>query len=678
MSSNRPTIMNHDFEDPPFEPIYYEGEEIEKQQLKFVHQPFDQSIDNYFNFQTPIMIRKEAEDRQTAEEAEKSKERYVQLAKKLKAAYKIDDLPDPRKNAPRFPAKDNPNIHIDESGWNTDTRTKGEFDNLKKNEIFSKKKAGKKEKPKTTESLLKVIKDNQANEPINFDDIADVEKALTKENSKTIKAIIKSNEAKLKAMEEQVRKEEKKTEEKNKQHMEKIQEILAVKKENERQVNRGKGFKNQPTEKKVQEMQIRSDLHPIMKPKLKSSNYGSGKKKGKGKGSQGENQQPKQYALDEPIDLRNFNNTINDDSKRMGVTWADELDLLKEGFKDQLKNPGQPNNRTSTPDRPSYHSGYQQPPQGETIPKPNRPQSSKRPTSRELAQSPIDFSDNLEAYRNAQVGPLPPYASDKHLNDINRLENQLKGIRNELGPIIQKLNTGLPSAGPNVELISASIGRLMKIHAEKLVNMLIDDVLVETISVLNTKEEMEKRRGREEEVKAMALALCEELNQIDVDQRFVFQKDVEASRKLNPFTKGYQNAPTSGTPVLPSNFALDVIHDMNEGYDGNARMPIRDFDRRDLMRFDKMSELMGKGPYKLDFADPTHITMDHNLLMKILRDQIMNEDRPGKPAFLRSQNQQAIELELNQIIDEELDGVLKLFEEAQEEFVRNVIKDEFS
>lgn len=673
MSDSRRVVPNHDFDDPPFEPIYYEGEEIEKQQLRFLNQPFEQSIDNYFDFKTPLIIKKEAIDKKNAEEAEAAKQKYLAASKQLRDMYAPEQKYHPKNR--RLNQQSNPNTHKDEGGWNLDTRTAGVFDpSLKKNEIFTNQKEARKKKD--SDKLLKAIKKNQSDPPVNFKDITEIESALSKQNANTVKAIIKTNEAKLKLLEDQMRREEAKSEEKSKERMNKIAEILAIKQKNQadikKDINR-QGFDPQPASKAAINKQSRSDIHPAARPKTKSSNYGPAFKS-TAKSQVRKPAASKQFAVDEKIDIKNYLHETHDD-KKAGVNWADQLDLLKEGYRDRQSNPHHAQFlRAVTPERPSYHSGYQQEPTDrETIQKPN---PALRPASnRQSEQHPLNnIRQNLDSVKKAELGPLPHYASDKQLSDIGRLENQLKGIRQELAPIIQKLNTGLPSAGPNVELLSASIGRLMKIHAEKLCSMLIDDVIIETIGVLNYKEEMEKRKAREADVKAMAMALCEELNEIDVDQRFIFEKQVSNNQKLNPFNPDMNKL--NAAPRLPFDFASKLIHDIHAAGGQDPNLPMRDLDSRDLRLFSKAHELFGKGPYKLAFAEPTRLNMRHELLISINRDRVLNEDRPGIPSFLKPHNQKAIEFEMNKIIDEVLDEVLGLFEQAQEEFVKEVIKEE--
>lgn len=670
MADSDRVVPNHDFDDPPFEPIYYEGEEIEKQQLRFLKQPFEQSIDNYFDFKTPLIIKKEAIDKQNAEEAEVAKQKYLVASQKLREMFAPDPQLNPKNR--KLPQQANPNSHKDDAGWNVDTRTPGIFDKaLKKNEIFTNQREAR-QKKKETEKLLKGIKATQAEPQVSYKEIEEIEKALSKENARTVKAIIKTNETKLKVLEEQLRKEEAKSEEKNREQLNKIAEMLALKQMNEAGLKKdlkSKGFHSEPANPGAISKQSRSDIHPAAKPKTKSSNYGPTVKK-QGKSKPRKQAAAKEFALDDQIGLKNLKQGLDDDNK--GVNWADQLDLMKEGYKEQVRNPHHVHFlRAATPEKPSYHSGYQQDAsERDTAQKPN-PAGNRQPEGH-----PLDNTrQNLDAVKRAQLGPLPHYSNDKQLSDIGRLENQLKSIRQELAPIIQKLNTGLPSAGPNVELLSASIGRLMKIHAEKLCSLLIDDVIIETIGVLNHKEEMEKRKAREEDVKSMAMALCEELNEIDVDQRFIFEKQVAHNQKLSPFNPDRLNQ--APAPRLPPDFASRLIHDIDADREQGPNLPLRDLDARDLRKFCKTSELFCKGPYKLSFAEPTKLTMRHDLLISINRDRVLNEDRPGVPPFLKAHNQKAIEFEMNKILDEVLDEVLRLFEEAQEDFVKEVIKEEF-
>lgn len=717
MDSEDHMIPNHNDDDyPGFEPLYYEGEEFERGQLDFLREPVETAIDGYFDYKTPIIVKREIEQKRNAEKAKDAHDKLVRYSKQAVQDQKQikNKLKDARK-AQSSNRKESGGKQDVGGGWSTDTRTKGVFDSIKKNEIFNYQRGA--PESQTQPLAEKVIKKLQAQEsttnepPLTYADVAEIEKQLSKENANTIKSIIKTNEAKLKLLEDQLKKEEKKSEEKNKAFMQQIKTMVgdqqksdeyikAMKAKNEELMKR-QGFQPTSTSAKALKNQKKSDIHPIAAPKVKSSNYGGAGQKMKTREAIANNRlKPVVEFRKMPGHEIDINDPMgrfeNDELRGTGVTWADQIEMLKEGYQAQLKQrPKEPTAMThegySTPERGTYASLYQMAAPGtymndtmrtdelggtfggksratslgRTIEKPTRPLSRGKKT----------VDGNIRMLQQFAPTHLTPQAAGQHGQDLRRLEDQLASIRGELQPIMKELGRWPRPQGPTAELMSASVGRLIKIHSDKLTNMLVDDLLIEIVAVLNAKEEIEKRMSREQDVRAMALALCEELNKIDVDQRFLFEASksnaLPASKKLVPIQ-----------PSVDYNFAFQFLHgnkDQGKEFLTNNGLghKNRDFDSGDIQRFKAASMFAGKGPYKGIFSDQTKVTLQHSTLVKLLRDQIMNEDNLQKVPYLRRQNAEALAIESDKLIEEALGQVLKEFEEAQEEFVKSVVKGEF-
>ena len=720
MDSEDYYMPNHnEDEGPGFDPIYYEGEEYEQNQLDFIKEPVETAIDGYFDYQTPIIIKKEAERKQ-------NKDTAVESYKNLVAYSKIAAPKKNKANAASLGKNQLTKRQVSAGpsdiagGWSNDTKTTGVFDNKKKNEIFGfhrgQPESQSKPLAQKIEKSIQAQQPDQNQPPVSYADIMEIEKHLSKENANTIKSIIKTNEAKLKLLEDQLKKEEKNNKNQSKEFMDKMKAVVgdqqkseeyikAMKAKND-QILKAQGFKPAPTTAPVLKNQKKSDIHPVAAPKTKTANYGGAgdRKKSKGKIA---DQRIKPVVEFREMPSPNYtlhDNARNydaDENRGTGVTWGDQLQMLKEGYAEQLKKPSIYNgDRGSSQPRDTYASLYQMAAPGTYMNDTFQTHDPMRATERQTGQNTLNrtmprptkpsmrdqFEQNMINLQEFRPTNLTNQGKHQHGSDLIRLEDQLSNIRNELKPLINQVNRWPKTQGPTAELMSASIGRLIKIHSEKMANMLIDDMLIEIIAVLNAKEESEKRIAREVDVKTMALALCDELNQIDVDQRLIF----EGANSKAVRTVSFQDYNTAQAgvgqyqrqPILDSNFALDLLHQpasegrpyMTSNNEGHYN---RDFDSKDLRKLASTSMFVGKGPYKGDFSHQSKVAMPHDMLVKLLRDQIMNEDAVQRVPYLRRQNVAAMEIDSDRLIDEALEQVLREFEEAQDEYVQNVVKGEF-
>ena len=77
-------------------------------------------------------------------------------------------------------------------------------------------------------------------------------------------------------------------------------------------------------------------------------------------------------------------------------------------------------------------------------------------------------------------------------------------MRSELLPLMNRINQQGVNRGPLAELLESSVGRMIKIHSEKVIDLLIDDLLIEIVAILNYSEEVKHRKMREKEVVSLA------------------------------------------------------------------------------------------------------------------------------------------------------------------------------
>lgn len=195
-----------------------------------------------------------------------------------------------------------------------------------------------------------------------------------------------------------------------------------------------------------------------------------------------------------------------------------------------------------------------------------------------------------KANATAYTAPPPhccPQNSMDHLDKIDNLEEVLKSIRFQLQPIIKQVNTMPFESGPHAELMELAAGRLLKVHSENLIELVIDDVLEETVHLLNGFEELEKRRKKERSMKEMMVGLIEGVGSMDVMQRHHYQTGLEF-KTFKPLPK----------QEVGGEFVVDT---------------------RSLLANIENFEYLTEGEEKVK------VDIDSYLLMKIVRDQIMHK-----------------------------------------------------
>ena len=106
------------------------------------------------------------------------------------------------------------------------------------------------------------------------------------------------------------------------------------------------------------------------------------------------------------------------------------------------------------------------------------------------------------------------------LNNLEQINSQMSHIKHGLDPIVKKWavqdgKIGYRTGGPAADLVEKSAGRLIKVYNEKLTNLMIDDLLLEIVGILNKKEEIEKKQGKDHELKKYASMMIEELNDFE-------------------------------------------------------------------------------------------------------------------------------------------------------------------
>lgn len=85
---------------------------------------------------------------------------------------------------------------------------------------------------------------------------------------------------------------------------------------------------------------------------------------------------------------------------------------------------------------------------------------------------------------------------------LSSLEQQLASIRENLQPLMHQYQNIPFGGGPHAELMELATGRLIKVHSEKLNSLIIDDIIEETIHMLNGLESINERKRQERDLKS--------------------------------------------------------------------------------------------------------------------------------------------------------------------------------
>ena len=152
---NNLELLENDQDNLDFEPMVFEEELYEKEQLQFTDpnsRPIQIAIDDYFDPESKIKISKKQKKMDTVFDEIKALKKVVKKKKQKQAKKYKGELP--AKRAPKKKKLVSTEAHI-KGGWNTDVRTVGVFDpNLNKGELEERRKQRKMPKKYKKEAQL--------------------------------------------------------------------------------------------------------------------------------------------------------------------------------------------------------------------------------------------------------------------------------------------------------------------------------------------------------------------------------------------------------------------------------------------------------------------------------------------------------------------------------------------
>lgn len=300
----------------------------------------------------------------------------------------------------------------------------------------------------------------------------------------------------------------------------------------------------------------------------------------------------------------------------------------------------------------------------------------------------------------------PEVQNGPDLGTLDGMHSQLHAIRQNLQPLIdqyQKQNyLNQNSNQPYSELMEKTTGRLLKVQSEKLIELLIEDLLDELVKVLNSKEQ-EKKYGQELDLlQKYCKDMLVDVGDIDVIQRqnhLATLKGQNIPRTAGDFkylsdfntaTNGFQNV----QDLHLSNLEMQNVQNslkfqqqlqsMGQSYgitqDLKSGLSKAKIDEQLNLIAQKTSKFTDDGPYQDDQLYPYtyQLNVQPEETMQIVRDQIVSEDQRNQVQYLRKNYCEGMEAVSDKMMSEVLDQILQEVAEAQDEFVDEVIRTELN
>lgn len=271
------------------------------------------------------------------------------------------------------------------------------------------------------------------------------------------------------------------------------------------------------------------------------------------------------------------------------------------------------------------------------------------------APSPEEIYNNLYNKQKPRLSPKKKspvkqiVAKDQNLDKI---EAQLKEIRENLKPLINQFNKDIPARNPHAELMEVACGRLMKVHSEKLIETLIDELIEETIEALNQLEVDRKLKEESEKIKSLCYEINKNLRGIDVQQKHHF---------------------------IDTN-TLEKFHKKISVKENLRYLRKDDYMNLDMIQKEKRNaHFLADGPYEGYFAKKTDVRMLESEVKAIkLKAEARAKIISDNETFRKSDYIQGSEVVGEKIIEEVFKEVIAEFVKAQDQFVKLVVDAEFS
>jgi len=477
-------IFNLDTEPLGYQPLFFEEEILEREQLQTAdnwQKGYGDTDNDIFNPEKKINISKKKKPKPKDVFAE-IRELRKPSKKKKRVVPNINIS-----NQPKQTILDNPRGHHD-GGWNIDTRTTGLFDaDLKKNEVTGpmKKRTLKvnrkvpeskpRKKKMDSEPLLSEQKVTlslnlyqDSTKQVYFTDLKEVEDMLYDQDHKNAKYMSKVNKEKLAKLKEELKRQQA---ENNSQQTKFIKSVnLLAEGSKKKAFNDAFKSGQVPPRKWESDQQYKSK---IIKNKVEGR-------------------------------LRHFDK-IENEFERMERLVEQEEDL-----KQVIAN-----NKVSWSDQITMMQDAIRPPTS-ALKRPHHPQS-KAGDQKSIKVQEIHKADNEHGEKIIEVDPRAPKHHSDNLVKFDDLSNQLTSIRHALQPLLSQYLS--PTGSSHAELLEAAAGRLLHQNSSALIELIVEELLKEQVIELNEIEAARKRFSIKVEQKHLLKRMISEFGNMDVEGR---------------------------------------------------------------------------------------------------------------------------------------------------------------
>jgi hypothetical protein len=369
-------------------------------------------------------------------------------------------------------------------------------------------------------------------------------------------------------------------------------------------------------------------------------------------------------------------NDFNKIEGGQNLTWGQQLNIMKAAIDPEAQHQqrySSPQRHSTKTQRKTITTQIQAHPQSQTQNGKFKTYANQTLYKTEPLQIDHTIHGNLDfqirphqevKHPNSYLKFQKPQQTPSNLTQLDMLEAHLSKIRTDLKPLIDKFNPHLPQGrSPHAELMELCTGRLLKVHSENLIELIIEELLMETVDCLNKSERERQKNFKKWEIKNLCSKMLQGLREIDIDQRHVYlgMNNMNTEEFVNNFGKTGELAQKSWKLAQRPLFDLGVI---------------------DYYRENEQIGEKREGPYKnragLLNRYENFVTIDSEVLMKLIRDQIMREDKLQEIPFMRKSYVESVKMLGDQIMNEVLEEILNDFSKVQDEFVNEVIKSEFT
>lgn len=256
--------------------------------------------------------------------------------------------------------------------------------------------------------------------------------------------------------------------------------------------------------------------------------------------------------------------------------------------------------------------------------------------------------------------PKVVYVNNPNQNqNLDAIEAQLQNIRDNLKPLINQFNREIPARNPHAELMEVACGRLMKVHSEKLIESIIEDLVEENVYYLNEMETEHQRNQQSSKIRGLCDEMAKAFGQMEMVQRQHYLDLRGLERMHKDISK---NIPVKDRYKLIQHedfMGLNEIQNEKRKAHFLADGPFTDKFRFEFQKQELKLRKSDEDRFRKNADDEK---------MLIVKDQ----------TFRKKEYVDGVKVVTDKLMEELMIEVMEEFSRAQDVFVDTVIKAEFS